>query len=124
MPAFISSRILNVLFIICAFPLILLMYASVSFMLSDSMVISHLNESYQLKQYFSKYKYSAVHLYHYFWVYEWTVISEPCYKETILQKNYRKMTIIWSFSYNSIVKFHGKTICEPLHDHVISKPVL
>ena len=23
------------------------------------------------------------------------VISEPCYKETILQRNYRKMTIKW-----------------------------
>ena len=36
------------------------------------------------------------------------VISEPCYKGTILQRNYRKMTIIWSFSYNSFVKFHVK----------------
>ena len=33
-------------------------------------------------------------------------ISEPCYKGTILQRNYRKMTM--SFSYNSFVKFHGK----------------
>ena len=38
------------------------------------------------------------------------VISEPCYKGTILQMNYRKMTISWSFSYNSFVKFHGKKI--------------
>ena len=36
------------------------------------------------------------------------VISESCYKEIILQRNYRKMTILWSFSYNSFVKFHGK----------------
>ena len=34
------------------------------------------------------------------------VISELFYKGTILQKNYRKMTIKWSFSYNSFVKFH------------------
>ena len=33
-------------------------------------------------------------------------MSEPCYKGTILQKNYRKMTIIWSFFINSFVKFH------------------
>ena len=32
------------------------------------------------------------------------VISETCYKGTILQKKYRKMTILWSFSYNSFVK--------------------
>ena len=25
-----------------------------------------------------------------------------------LQRKYRKMTIIWSFPYNSFVKFHGK----------------
>ena len=35
------------------------------------------------------------------------VISEPSYKGRILQRNYRKMTIKWSFSYNSFVKFHG-----------------
>ena len=28
-------------------------------------------------------------------------IREPCCKGTILQRNYRKMTILWSFSYNS-----------------------
>ena len=38
------------------------------------------------------------------------VISELCYRGTILQGNYRKMTILWSFSYNSFVKFHGKII--------------
>ena len=31
------------------------------------------------------------------------VISESCYKGTILQRNYRKMTITWSFSYNSLL---------------------
>ena len=34
------------------------------------------------------------------------VLSKSCYKETILQRTYRKMTISWSFSYNSIAKFH------------------
>ena len=38
------------------------------------------------------------------------VISERCYKVTILQRNYKKMTILWSFSYYSYVKFHGKEI--------------
>ena len=28
------------------------------------------------------------------------------------------------FAYNSFVKFHGKTIQEPQHDHVMSKSVL
>ena len=37
-------------------------------------------------------------------------ISELSYKGTILQGNYRKMTISWSFSYNSFEKFHGKII--------------
>ena len=34
------------------------------------------------------------------------------------------MTISWSFSYNSFVKFHGKKIWEPQHDIVISKSML
>ena len=38
------------------------------------------------------------------------VLSEICYKETILLRNYRKMAIVWSFSYNSFVNSHGKTI--------------
>ena len=38
------------------------------------------------------------------------VINEMCYEGTILQRNYRKMTIKWSFSYNSFVKFHGKKL--------------
>ena len=44
--------------------------------------------------------------------------SEPCYKGIPLQSNYRKMTILWSFSCNYFVKFHGKKIWEPQHDHV------
>ena len=36
------------------------------------------------------------------------ILCKLCYTGTILQKNYRKMTIPWSFSYNSFVKFHGK----------------
>ena len=51
------------------------------------------------------------------------VISESCYKGTILERNYRKMTIS-SFSYNSFVKFHSKNIWEPQHDRVIFKSVL
>ena len=31
-------------------------------------------------------------------------------KEQCLQRNYRKLTISWSFSYNIFVKFHGKKI--------------
>ena len=34
------------------------------------------------------------------------VITESCYKGTILYRNYWKMTILWSFSYNCFVKFH------------------
>ena len=47
------------------------------------------------------------------------VISGPCYnlKGTILQRNNRKMTIIWSFSYYYFVKFHGKKLSEPQNDH-------
>ena len=36
------------------------------------------------------------------------VIREPCYKGTVLQRNYRKITISWSFFYNFFVKFNGK----------------
>ena len=35
------------------------------------------------------------------------VRNELCYKGTILQRNYRKMTILWSFSLDSFVEFHG-----------------
>ena len=52
------------------------------------------------------------------------VISKSCYKGTILQRNYKKMTILWSFSYNSLIKFHGKIIWELQHGCVISKSVL
>ena len=38
------------------------------------------------------------------------VISESHHKGTILQRNYRKMTISWSFSYNSFLKCHGTVI--------------
>ena len=48
------------------------------------------------------------------------VISESCFKGTILQRNFRKMTIKWPFSYNSFVKFHGKEIWEPQHDCFIT----
>ena len=40
-----------------------------------------------------------------------------CYKGTILQRNCRKMTIKWSFSYNSFVKFHRLKKPKPQHDH-------
>ena len=56
------------------------------------------------------------------------VISDLCYKGTILQKNCRKMTrkmtILWSFSYQSFVKFHSKKNWEPQHDCGISKSML
>ena len=46
-----------------------------------------------------------------------------CYKGTVLQRNYRTMTISWSFHFpihfNSFVKFHGKNICEPQHDYYV-----
>ena len=35
-----------------------------------------------------------------------------------------KMTISWSFSYNSVVKLHGEKVLEPQHDRVISQFVL
>ena len=38
------------------------------------------------------------------------VINESCYKGTMLLRNSRKMTILWSFSYNSCIKFTGKKI--------------
>ena len=39
------------------------------------------------------------------------VISELCYKGTILQRNYRKeKTISWSVSYNSFVKIYVKNL--------------
>ena len=47
------------------------------------------------------------------------VISELCNKRTILQRDFRKMTTTWSFSYNPFRKFHGKKIWELQHNHVI-----
>ena len=48
------------------------------------------------------------------------VISELCYVGTILQRNFRKMTITWSFSYNCCVKLlrkkfgsHNMTVLYP-----------
>ena len=46
-------------------------------------------------------------------------ISGSCYKGTFLQRIYRKMTILWSFSFNSFVKLIGKTIWEPQHSRVV-----
>ena len=38
-----------------------------------------------------------------------SVINGWCYKGTLLQRNYRIMTMKWSFScINSFIKFHGK----------------
>ena len=37
-------------------------------------------------------------------------ISKSCYKGAILQRNYREMTISWSFPDNSFVKFHCKKL--------------
>ena len=34
--------------------------------------------------------------------------SEPGYKRTIIERNYRKMTNLWSFSYNSFVKINRR----------------
>ena len=72
--------------------------------------------------------YSEVPLQHYVWVHRNGgmdhVISELCYKGTNLHRNYRKMTMLWSFSYNSFVKFHGKKSWQPQHDSVMSKNIL
>ena len=45
------------------------------------------------------------------------VTIESCFVRTILQRNYRKMTIKWSFSYNFFVKFHGEKNWESQHDY-------
>ena len=55
-------------------------------------------------------------------------MNGQCYKrivlkkdKLILQRNYSKMTILWSFSYNFFVKFHGKKFgIESQHDGVYS----
>ena len=46
------------------------------------------------------------------------LLGESNYKGTILQRNYRKMTMK-SFFYNSFLKFHGQKLWETQHDHVI-----
>ena len=47
------------------------------------------------------------------------VISELCNKGTILQRSYRKITILGSFSYNSFLKFqYMEIIWEPHQDCV------
>ena len=40
------------------------------------------------------------------------VISGPCYEGTILQRNYRKITI---YSLIKFVKFHAEKIWEPMY---------
>ena len=52
-------------------------------------------------------------------------VKMPRYRKShvmaqILQRNDRKMTILWSSSNLSFVKFHGVKFREPQHDHVIS----
>ena len=42
------------------------------------------------------------------------------YEGVVLQRSYRKITILWPFSHSSFLKFCGKKIWEP-HDHVILK---
>ena len=50
--------------------------------------------------------------------------NELNYKWIVFYKGiYRKMTILWSFSYSSFVKFDGKK-WEPQHDYVVFKSVL
>ena len=46
------------------------------------------------------------------------VVSELCYKGTLLQRNYWKISSLWSFYYNSFVKFHSEILWEPQHNHV------
>ena len=43
---------------------------------------------------------------------------------SVVKRQFFKMTILWSFSYNSFVKFHGEKNCESQYDHVVSKAVL
>ena len=52
------------------------------------------------------------------------VKSESFYKGGILQRTYRKMTILWSFSYNFFVKFHGKKIVHVIMGCVINRTAL
>ena len=50
---------------------------------------------------------SALYVYA-FLVRNFRTFTVSCYKGTILQSNYRKMTILWPFFYNSLVKFYAK----------------
>ena len=54
------------------------------------------------------------------------VINELCYKGTILQRNYRKMTISWSWSFscNFFVKFYCKKFGSHNMDCFISNSML
>ena len=54
------------------------------------------------------------------------VTSELCYKETVLQRNYVKTAISWSFSHNSFVKSLADymVLREPQHGCDIAKFVL
>ena len=47
-----------------------------------------------------------------------------CYKEIIIQRNYKKMTIIWSFSYNFFVKFQARNIWDPQYDCYIQISII
>ena len=50
---------------------------------------------------------------------ERVVLSANCGIEAQFYKeNYRKMTILWSFSYNFFVKFHAKIVLELQNDHL------
>ena len=48
-------------------------------------------------------------------------INELCKKGTILQRNYRKTTILRSFSYNFYVKFHHHVISKSCYNEVCYK---
>ena len=54
-----------------------------------------------------------------------SVMSDSCYKEAVLQKNYRKKTMkwLWLFSYNSFVKgalaWYGKLTWESAHAWIL-----
>ena len=41
------------------------------------------------------------------WIKHGHVVAPKYFYHGILQRNYRKMTIKWSFSYNFFVKFYG-----------------
>ena len=49
------------------------------------------------------------------------VISELCYKRTLLRRNYKEITISWTLSYNAVVKFHDKNTGS--HNMVVLFPI-